>query len=1852
MKGGIVMKRLKKKKAFTIMELLIAVAIIIVLLAISMPFVAGLSTNLKMTELDNYAKTIFLEAQNQMIAKKAEGGLSDFYTEMETAYFTNKLDAAPQDFDVAANGDRWKDLYYLCADDSIVANVIPEGYAFDGSYLIELNPQTGDIYGVFYHEDSEGINYSVDVQSLIDRSMGERKHQQLGYYGGDLGNTALESFSLGQEVEVINSEELYIKITYELSSMLLRHYTEALEISVKIAGASAVWNYPVKTEDIIIKADKMELYILLDSMIPGYSFKEITSAMPEGSFTPGENLTITVASEFKKGSYHQADTHELQVNSLFSSYNGGEICIGAVRHLRNLDKNYYTHDGSALSIIQNNDIDFDTTDYKWVLNDGKCVYSDTATRAITVFEPIENDTVFENGNTTFDGRNNIIKNFVISTDSDNTGLIRQISDMEIKKVKLVDMKLDAGNGSYVGAFAGRIAKSTISDCGVYLSTKNADNAYYCNNFYVEGVYLNEMDERYDTRTVAGRQYVGGFCGYAKNVDIYDSFAAVKVKGTFDVGGFCGYADNGTTITDSYSSGAVTADGRTGGFVGSADNVRFKNCYSTSNIAVNEKSGGFVGKSDNSTYIDCISYAKLTDASGSSIPVTSGAFVGVYNSSGDSFDNCLYLKQEGYNVGLMDAAGIGSKYYYELTTAATPNEASRCFPYDSALIKTAFPFKMVTDSHYGNWPGQYVIDTSFVYYEVYEDNTYGYYCVTTVSDIDGNDSSNLTWVLDTLKDEICIEDGYALLTIYNLESFDYELNVGSVISTDSNYAANVHSGKIFVSNQYGDDKAKLLRQQSALTFKGYEGRYTSETDFSSEEVKNSFSVSGMYLYQLPYSLQTTDRAGVSNFYDRLIIYNGLAKNNPDPVIGGADKSDTGALTFYYCPHFSKNAVNPGVWNGTEKLANPIHVYIRSARQLNALGRYTYYWNTNEGYTDKILFEQETDISFSAYTNNYCGKAFDLMDTSVSNPVRNEPIGQPIASNSPGQFNNSFDGNCNKIIDYRVESGFRFVGFFGEVENGIIENIVLTVSAPGMGYIHSTYNESDTTAVGAVVGLSYHTNNKIKNCSASGYEVKYISGTNPKIKAISVGGLVGNSMSLIENCSATCDVRVELNGRFKYSISLGGLVGTAYYNSTRSSYTGGTIDITISNDADIRYIKDFAAGGIAGAVSKTYNKTQASNVGDTIYEDLYSYTTIMVNPKYEDVGGRYFISPIVAREVLSGESHHVDAGCAVTVEDIIIRDCAYLDSAFDGIKDDGESVANTEITSAYGAIAISYDELENLPLAQMGNVNDMDHTFPISIELKGRTYNFPATVRDKYNQYVHYGDWPAASSVKLLSKAMPGYYEIYSDGTVGSYYVDANGNVKSTLKNDVDIIETGYATIKLNPTGETPIGNVSISGVTYYVYKDAALVNPENKINIPYEITYDRVLVEEGVVKGDSDSDITRTLYVNPNFGAAISATETLGYEESNPLQVRTIQQFANVSFVSPAWDKEAYMKQTKDLKLDVFVGNVQLKERATYDGGRSEGFRMLDAANRVFDNSGGTIKNVWAVGSKDMFIGNNWGVMEECLIDRANINIAKSMAIVAEINNYIIRNCYVKNSNIAVNNYNAAGFVLTNATNGTIENCAAYSEIGYGNMTVSGNQAFGFVQSNGGTIKNCFATGTMNGANVAAGFVQANKGGGIIENCYANCINTTETGNAFGFVESNGSHGSAGRIARCYSAGSVKTSVGNYVYGFGYNDGSEAVMSDCYSICKLEPGSAAAYGFCNKTGTVKRCFWGYSDTYNTLSVNDGYGTKKTLLNISGFTESEIRGFVYDDVTAQPYDTTLGTLYPYPSLSGLTHYGNWP
>lgn len=403
--------KLKQNKAFTLMEMMITVAVIVVLLGISVIAINSWTKSIKMIELDNYAKTVYLEAQNQIASLEVEGSLSKLYKNLSVEggqyyeeYHTHKLDVAPSDYDYEKYGNHYEHMYYFASQDTIITTFIPEISLSDdmGSYLIEFNPESGDVYSVFYWENTnESIPASSKeiyeyIQKMNKKSSDEhnrardsRSEYEIGYYCGALGEGVSNvAYQLNQKVEIVNEEELYVKLSYDFNSRVIEHINgdgKPFDIQITIIGETSgkTWT-PVMDikNNYFLNGGRLETGLLLDGMGVGQDFTTITAGT---GLIPGENLLISVKTVYQYDSVKlKEQSTTLTVNSLFADvaeknviYDEDEVFervigISTVRHLRNLSEERYngnivTMAGStaldAVRIVQKNDIDLVKGDY-------------------------------------------------------------------------------------------------------------------------------------------------------------------------------------------------------------------------------------------------------------------------------------------------------------------------------------------------------------------------------------------------------------------------------------------------------------------------------------------------------------------------------------------------------------------------------------------------------------------------------------------------------------------------------------------------------------------------------------------------------------------------------------------------------------------------------------------------------------------------------------------------------------------------------------------------------------------------------------------------------------------------------------------------------------------------------------------------------------------------------------------------------------------------------------------------------------------------------------------------------------------------------------------------------------------------------------------------------------------------------------------------------------------------------------------------------------------------------------------------------------------------------------------------
>lgn len=239
-------QKLNNENGFTLAETLVALAISIILLAITMVGILQYYKNMKLTEMDTTAKEIFIAAQNHLTQADASGELKRYREDaLDTTETSVNEDALgtliPSQPSDVPDGIAWpstnKDFYYIKynVNDSTVGNLegsilqymlpfgaIDETVRADGNYIIEYNVKTATVYGVFYAENDVNFSY-IDITAL-DRKDGRKdtadgRHTRrdydagiIGYYGGAMAGNLLSGETADLRMEIENKDTLKITV--------------------------------------------------------------------------------------------------------------------------------------------------------------------------------------------------------------------------------------------------------------------------------------------------------------------------------------------------------------------------------------------------------------------------------------------------------------------------------------------------------------------------------------------------------------------------------------------------------------------------------------------------------------------------------------------------------------------------------------------------------------------------------------------------------------------------------------------------------------------------------------------------------------------------------------------------------------------------------------------------------------------------------------------------------------------------------------------------------------------------------------------------------------------------------------------------------------------------------------------------------------------------------------------------------------------------------------------------------------------------------------------------------------------------------------------------------------------------------------------------------------------------------------------------------------------------------------------------------------------------------------------------------------------------------------------------------
>ncbi len=1112
----------KRRGGFTLVETLLVTAILMILLGLSLIGVARYRDYLKITELDNEAREIFMAAENRAVLLENSG---------ESISLLGEKEEGPADPIKLSSRE--------LADDDELAGLLPAGVIDpalrDGHFIVLYDASTHHVKEVFYAEGDIESDLDLFRQSRSKRVSyyrGDPSSRRLvGWYGGgtaeNIGTKPLPT--PGVEVLIENGQELTLTVRYTMPEGLPAGVDMARtpSVTLKYGGKEIdLWTSGRKKGDSDITqplTTSAEYVWVLDSLekdagdVYTKQFKTLGGSLSDlgGSFTVTAGLKLEADGDgYIDSAYYAQGTD----NSLFAKKtDGGDTAyITNVRHLQNLCMDFSSVGAGITKAEQLTDIECG----KYKNNQGE------------VLDPNYNFIPIANGAlTSYDGKTKTISRLYVSCSGD-AGLFGLVTNkIAIQRVRLFSPRIiSTGGVSLLGE----------SNAAPLLARVNEEVCTLKDIEVVDG-------------SAEGKTYIGGLVGLVNNSAscslencrvywtapqelVQGSDIDYKISGEY-AGGLIGYASGAATIKGSFAAATVKGDTGCGGLVGRMGTksltVRgsYADCYLTGSAEI----GGLAGKSGTSPTLDnCYAAGFIVE------PANSLKTAGLANGTVGTVQNCysvVRVLKDGrlerpatLLAGDLDA-GSGSVRYLYTAAEVTANQFGSAFEYEAASpethvynlrhrLNTADPTLKLTPPypfpgleglpHYGDWAELNVdpVPAGLAYYETYKTDETDAKDVTCVAG--QYEAQTFTTLKKDIENPVVTKDGYAL-----------------VFEGDT-----VPSSACMV--KYGAQEWTLAGMTWTLTVENGE---------PPRQTVKALNAEGYTLIPLPDQIVTGKLADPNMFFQELEYQ------------GKLDGTDTekaeSARSFYFNPHFAKTVtagtVTVETTGGTADViytkpvrpAEPVQTpaYVRTARHLYDLSAY------QSSYAAKgFLFKQELDIDYAAYT----GYAGGFAPAGQTMPFRQNPIG----ADSANPFMGTYDGGYHVIqnVFFPGDGSDRgLFGVFGKNGEGKLEDVVYKLN-PGQSL---SIVKSDR--VGALVGTN---RGAIENCA--------VYGVNMEVTSQYTGGLVGYNQGSVKNCAA------ELANLSVGGGTAGGLVGLQDgKGSVENSYAVGRLE----NDS---------GGGFAGLV----------------------------------------------------------------------------------------------------------------------------------------------------------------------------------------------------------------------------------------------------------------------------------------------------------------------------------------------------------------------------------------------------------------------------------------------------------------------------------------------------------------------------------------------------------------------------------------------------------------------------------------------------------------------------------------------
>ena len=1875
--------RRKGKAGFTMSELLIVVAIVIVLFAVAVLSLVTIRKNLRQKELDSKAEILYVAVQNRMSELRAGGYESLYQYDEKKDNGVAKvglipLDAPEEDAEDAITKDT---LCYVVSADRVAvgkaaASVLPESSVdaelWNNHWVIEYDPESGSVYGAFYSE--EEIT-SGDVSTTLPTYLNRMRVRQtrlhngakIGYYGGARVISGTTD-TLKPDISIDNREKL--TATFYCNNP----YADELTFNIKVSDGRNEYVKVVKYSELRQLNSKTWYYTwVMDSL---ESEKTRFYNQTDHKLACGTDITVTLSVESQNANV-DGKSYTRKTNSLFRYAEGtpaGTALIAYGRHLQNLDEASHVSK-TITSAVQVSDLSFadDTADNE----DWYSFYRDT-------FTPITNKYL-----KSYDGYSEVdnvklyssISNLHITdTSKSDVGLFSTFNG-EIKNVTLTGMRIDNG-GQNVGALIGSVSDTVkITNTRVYLSSKKGDLAD-----------IETVDSPEKVKPWLEGKVVGGLIGMVTktgSVSVTDSSASTVIRADGGAaGGLIGAVYHAATITDSYADCYLTA-ARTGGLIAKAEggsevaatgtSITLKDFYAAGYQTATVDAFGLVGGSNvNATggYSACVynveENAKVhstVNAMGSASKVYYLTDGGLSEGGTSKWENDNQTKPKTYKE--LSESGFAKK---EISEAFTSSSGAATFPYnlmDQGLTYYTYP-RLEKLNHYGDWQAEFE-SGALVYYERYEDETYGFY------------GANLS----TLKtSKFVVGDGYALAYIEKKDATDN------------------------VTVTYANDQTARVSFGSAI-----------ETTDDATNTK-------YYLYPLSKEVVNTkyiDTAEPDTFYQKITIEDTANNTNTE---------------YYYNPHFAKT-----VTVNENKPQAPETVCIRSARQLYALSLYypqyadavkdsvfrqelnidysRYEWTKYDDVVPAKISTQAPigtgDKPFTAVYNGGCNTIGE-----ISFKAKSLYIGMFGYTSSAAAVRNVFlvgDGS-NTVAYVNAQGGNSASGSASRVSMGVLVgyNRGTVSNCSVSGYTMEYYGYSASTAsLGGFVGSNYGT---IRNSASDCPSIRFAN-TNSNTYA---GGFAGVNHASVSDFYALGSIQVR--GARNSTVWVAGFAANNASGMIRRSYSATAL--TASGDAESYgfahtggsayqcYYLDggtYSYRGTLYAYNTSTNEFKDNAAGEPLTGSELQNKTISNFKKADctynakETTGDYYIYPAVVRNAAGKTVHYGDWPVQKDIGTLGVFYWEYEDSgsnsgyhfSYVGTSQGNEiSSANNDILKG-DSLCEEHDDGGVVTHYGYGYFYANSNNLKTLLSAVYFNENFMSVAEN-------------AKAGEALGKQMPGYtFVAYETGEDKMYLTGSKAN------------------------GTWWLDYGSGTDATVYIYT----VNPffANSMSLDSSEVQNKMTKTGDVEPGANGNayeirSVSQLQFINWNSGKHNTSTSIVSQNkwDWNTFKDKyTYQVYGDTRTVSGS-GKELYWNQTHDLNASSEYRTLGKTNNFTpigsmYDnaGDTAKADPTMSYFASHYDGQAYTIKNVEihsnaecvgifgiTVGAtvKNVVVYSNEGNVIEAAKDGVSwYCVGGLVGFAAGRDNpaSVFTNCTVSGYTIQDNHANAPGWGggsvggLVGMTNMNITNCSAVTDIiinigyngGYQNLRVGG-----IAGVSRGTVNYCYAGGSMSsissmgyknwnaGANIwmgglVGGIVLRNDG---LDSLIGTVKNVMRVYNSYSYVDMPRRSGGQWGEKNIIKSTQAIASNGEMQQAFTAVNNDYIEIYNCYALesAVLETDDYRAYGKnpqswsdlnLNRTlDWYDRRIMLYNDstpylTYAEMQssdfltkLNKNYQSGSSYKSFSTVTITEQGQNIDGKYSFPGNDTALqGLNYPFPTVLTQTdifgstvnlHYGRWP